>query len=399
MVRTTWLSLILFSLIFMGISSQKAMAISDCDCEAVSCGPCEAEVDIKFYTLKCDSGNRVKSCKKPICAPVENKNECRAPASAEPKKEEVSKPEETTVALESVKNSIGIVVVASGATMVIRQGKNYQAKIGFKVYEKDYLETGADGKIKIKFKDDNVISLVPNSKLTIEELQFDPAKESKKTILNLIYGKVRSSVKQSYNGENYYEVKTKTAVAGVRGTDFVVSYSEDEKVEAKVETISGKVELSDTKKKKKVHVPASTYASFVVEKVDSGVFSEKDISNFVAKGYLTPVFKMTQEELQRLEVNTNFMQEDAAVDLASKDAEKEDGKAICASPKGDFNQCLWTCENNPAKEKRCRTDLPNVNCIRKRCNANGRWAEETRLPAAYFDMCDGAKATVKQCDY
>jgi hypothetical protein len=206
-------------------------------------------------------------------------------------------------------------------------------------------------------------------------------------------------VKQSYNGENYYEVKTKTAVAGVRGTDFVVSYSEDEKVEAKVETISGKVELSDVKKKKKIHVPASTYASFVVEKVESGIFSEKDISNFVAKGYLTPVFKMTQEELQRLEVNTNFIQEDATVDLASKDAVKEDGKAICATPKGDFNQCLWTCENNPAKEKRCRTDLPNVNCVRKRCNANGRWAEETRLPAAYYDMCDGSRATVKQCDY
>lgn len=392
MVKTACLALILFF-------SQAAWSLSDCDCEAVSCGSCEAEIDIKFYTVKCDGGNRVKSCKKPVCAPVENKSECRSPASTEPKKEEAPKVEETVVALESVKNSIGIVVVASGATMVMRQGKSYQAKIGFKVYEKDYLETGADGKIKIKFKDDNVINLVPNSKLTIEELQFDPAKENKKTILNLIYGKVRSSVKQSYNGESYYEVKTKTAVAGVRGTDFVVSYSEDDKLEAKVETISGKVELSDVKKKRKVHVPASTYASFVIEKVESGVFSEKDISSFVAKGYLTPVFKMTQEELQRLEINTNFLQEDATVDLASRDVAIEDGKAICASPKGDFNQCLWTCENNPAKEKRCRTDLPNVNCVRKRCNANGRWAEETRLPAAYFDMCEGSKATVKQCDY
>jgi hypothetical protein len=376
-----------------------AWSLSDCDCEAISCGSCEAEVDIKFYTLKCDGGNRVKSCKKPVCAKVEDRKECRSPASVEPKKEEAPKTEETVVALESVKNSIGIVVVAQGATMVLRQGKSYAAKIGFKVYEKDYIETGADGKIKIKFKDDNVINLVPNSKLTIEELQFDPAKENKKTILNLLYGKVRSSVKQSYNGENYYEVKTKTAVAGVRGTDFVVSYSEDDKVEAKVETISGKVELSDLKKKRKIHVPASTYASFVVEKVTSGVFSENDIANFVAKGYLTPVFKMTQEELQRLEINTNFNQEEAGRGLAGTEVAKEDGKAICSAPKGDFNQCLWTCENNPDKEKRCRTDLPNVNCLRKRCNANGKWAEETRLPAAYFDMCEGHKPIVKACDY
>ncbi len=395
MVSRIFLSLLL---VFITLPVWSA---NDCDCEAISCGACETEVDIKFYTLKCDNGNRVKSCKKPVCAPVEDAAKgCRKPAAIDSEqKKEVPKVEETTVALESVKNSIGIVVVAQGATMVMRQGKSYAAKIGFKIFEKDYIETGADGKIKIKFKDDNIINLVPNSKLTIEELQFDPAKESKKTLLNLIYGKVRSSVKQSYNGENYYEVKTKTAVAGVRGTDFVVSYNDDDKVEAKVETISGKVELSDLKKKRKIHVPASTYASFVVEKVDSGVFSESDISSFVAKGYLTPVFKMTQEELQKLEISTNFMQEDSNRAIASADQPKEDGKNICASPKGDFNQCLWTCENNPSGEKRCRTDLPNVNCVRKRCNANGRWAEETRLPAAYYDMCDSAKPAVKQCDY
>lgn len=405
---TFWMRLYLSMILLFGTTySQTIMAVSDCDCETISCGPCESEVDIKFYTLKCDSGNRVKSCKKPVCAPIEDKaNGCRLPASAasaeEIKKVEKVAEQEPQLALENVKNSIGIVVVAQGTSMIQRQGKTFVGKIGFKVFEKDYIETGADGKLKIKFKDDNVVNLTPDSKLTIEEHAFDPAKGNKKTLLNLIYGKVRSSVKQSYNGENYYEIKTKTAVAGVRGTDFVVSYRDDEKnkIESTVQTISGSVVLSDVKKTKKTSIPASTFASFVIEKGNENVFNESDIGNFIARGYLTPVFKMTSEELRQLEINTNFSQEEdsEARTLASSN-KVEDGKSICSSPSGDFNQCAWICNNNPKGEKKCRTDLPTVDCVRKRCNANGRWAEETRLPASFQDMCDGIKPLIKPCDY
>lgn len=388
--------------LLLTLFSPLAFAANDCDCEAISCGACETEIDLKFYTVKCDGGNRVKSCKRPICAAVENPTgNCRSPASvnaAPPTEELKEEKKEVEVALESVKNSIGIVVVSQGTSMIQRQGKTFTGKVGFKIYEKDYLETGSDGKLKIKFKDDNVINLAPNSKLTIEELNFDLAKGNKKTLLNLLYGKVRSSVKHDYNQSgNYYEVKTPSAVAGVRGTEFVTSFSSEDKMETKVETLKGRVVLSDPKKSKKIEVPASSYASFVVDKVEAGVFSDKDISSFVARGYLTPVFKMTSEELKKLEINTNFTQEEDERNLASTPT--ENGKEICSDPQGDFNQCAWTCEGNTFNEKKCRTDLPNVHCVRKRCNANGKWAEETRLPAAFHENCEANKPVIKDCDY
>ncbi len=402
MKNTFFMTLNVFLLLL--IFNSRSYAANDCDCEVVSCAPCEAEGDIKFYTLKCDDGNKVKSCKKPICKPLDKKD-CPTPGAAEaapttaPQKDEAK-----TAELEEIPKQVGVMVVAQGTSLVVRNNKTLQAKIGFKVFTKDYIETGADGKIKVKFIDDNIINITPNSKITLEEMNFDPAKGSNKTMLNLIYGKVRSTVKQSYNGENYYQVKTPTAVAGVRGTDFITSFFEDEaeqKLESKVETISGVVELNDGNRKQQVKIAAGTYASFVVAKKEANVFNESDINNFVARGYLTPVFKMTAEELKKLEITTNFNQLDTEavkpVELvASKDSQ---GSDICKSPAGDFNQCVWKCENNPGGEKKCRTDLPNVNCVRRRCNANGKWAEDTRLPASFHDLCSPSKEVVKSCDY
>jgi len=391
-----------FSFFLLVNSWTLSFAAGDCDCEVITCGPCEIEVDIKFYTLKCNDGNRVKSCKKPICNPIDKK-ECKliapgptVPAS-NPKKNET-----TNAEIEEIQKQVGVMVVAQGTALVVRNSKTLPAKIGFKVFIKDYIETGSDGKIKVKFVDDNIINVAPNSKITIEKMSFDPSKGTNRTMLNLIYGKIRSTVKHSYNGENYYSVKTPTAVVGVRGTDFVTSFfknEQEQKVETKVETISGLVELNDGNKKQMVKVAAGTYASFVVAKKEASVFNENDISSFVAQGYLTPVFRLTAEELKLLEVTTNFNQLDSGADKVALAKNDHEGTDICKNPGGDFNQCVWKCENNPDGEKKCRTDLPSVNCVRKRCNANGKWAEDTRLPASFHDLCDPSKATVKSCDY
>ena len=51
----------------------------------------------------------------------------------------------------------------------------------------------------------------------------------KKILINLIYGKLRANVqKDSYKNtpDNQFRVKTKTAVAGVRGTQFLTSFNQ-----------------------------------------------------------------------------------------------------------------------------------------------------------------------------
>jgi hypothetical protein len=73
---------------------------------------------------------------------------------------------------------------------------------------------------------------------------------------------------------------------------------------------------------------------------------------------------------------------------------------ICEAPIAKYNQCAWICEGNPKKESRhCRLELPQVHCVRKRCNANGKWAEESRLPASTEGLCKTADPQIGTCDY
>ena len=115
----------------------------------------------------------------------------------------------------------GNVQVKSGKT-----GTSKQAKLGVKVYPTDTVITSKDSRAKIVMVDKNEINVSPDSQIIIQNYEFDPKENKKNVLLNVIYGKVRSKVNQKYDGKtSKFQVKTKSAVAGVRGTDFLASFS------------------------------------------------------------------------------------------------------------------------------------------------------------------------------
>lgn len=74
------------------------------------------------------------------------------------------------------------------------------------------------------------------------DLKEKPTKEKPSTI-NLLYGKVRALVQKDENSkERNFRVKTKSAVAGVRGTDFMISYIK-EIDESQIICIDGEVDF------------------------------------------------------------------------------------------------------------------------------------------------------------
>ncbi|MEQ1877523.1 MAG: FecR domain-containing protein [Bdellovibrionia bacterium] len=208
-----------------------------------------------------------------------------------------------------------------------------------------------------------------------------------------MYGTIRSAVKKAPgNAKNDFKVKTPSAVAGVRGTDFVTTYTEKVGI-TKVETLHGLVELKSPSGKHTVDVPAGKYASYIVPSGTTGGIGDDDIVKYVERGYMTDAQELSNEDVARIETETDADKVAKAEKVAAKEA------VICAQPSAKMNQCAWTCENNPSGSNSCRTDLPNVKCVRKRCNANGNWAEETRLPANAAEHCDAGKAKVDNCDY
>lgn len=122
----------------------------------------------------------------------------------------------------------GTMMVVKGDIKVTsaKSGKVEAAKVGFKVYAGDAIQSGADSRAKIIMSDKNVINVSPDSKVTIAKYENNPAKDSRNVELKVDYGKVRASVEQNYDGEkNKFNVRTPTAVAGVRGTDFVAGFN------------------------------------------------------------------------------------------------------------------------------------------------------------------------------
>lgn len=134
----------------------------------------------------------------------------------------------------------GIMMVVKGDIKVMSAGKTEAAKVGKKVSSGDTIIAGADSRAKIVMTDKNVINVSPDSKIVIEKYEND-GKDKKNVELNVVYGKVRASVEQKYDGEkNKFNIKTPSAVAGVRGTDFIMGYNTLTRT-AQVITFSGSV--------------------------------------------------------------------------------------------------------------------------------------------------------------
>jgi FecR-like protein len=83
------------------------------------------------------------------------------------------------------------------------------------------VRTLADGKVKLLFRDESVLTLGPASTLTVDEQTAGAAPASRFSVL----GSLRAVVTERYAKPGArFEVETPTAIAGVRGTGFITRY-------------------------------------------------------------------------------------------------------------------------------------------------------------------------------
>jgi hypothetical protein len=101
----------------------------------------------------------------------------------------------------------------------------------------DLLKTDAQGRLRAGLSDGSILSLGSNSELRV--VQSDAA--SQQTSIDLNYGKLRNQVVKVTKPDGKYEVKTPNAVIGVIGTDFYVSFENNQ---TKVICYVGKVAVT-----------------------------------------------------------------------------------------------------------------------------------------------------------
>jgi len=115
----------------------------------------------------------------------------------------------------------------TGQVIIIRDNKEIKAKLGTKLFEKDSIKSGDDGSAGIIFQDDTLVSIGPNSELSMEEFEFDP-KESKfgfgakmlQGTFMFVSGVIGKLSPESVN------LETPDGTIAVRGTKFLVQISQ-----------------------------------------------------------------------------------------------------------------------------------------------------------------------------
>jgi hypothetical protein len=117
---------------------------------------------------------------------------------------------------------------------IVRPAKNNfaKARIGDAVYVGDTVKTGKEMKAQIKMPDGSLVNIGPNSVFRIKAVVLKPEEAARKIVFKTFKGTVRFIIANVLPGKNggskpwkdsNVVVETATAVAGVRGTDFVAA--------------------------------------------------------------------------------------------------------------------------------------------------------------------------------
>jgi hypothetical protein len=125
-------------------------------------------------------------------------------------------------------SQIAQVKTLSGDAVIVRNGTRLAAKVGDPVFEKDTIETGADGAIGLTFTDNTVMSTGPDSEIALEEYRFDSSNFTGAMLADMRKGTVAmvsGDIARSTPGA--MKVRTSSAMLGVRGTRFVIQVKGD----------------------------------------------------------------------------------------------------------------------------------------------------------------------------
>lgn len=114
-------------------------------------------------------------------------------------------------------------------------GSRQAVEQGSAVHARDRITTAANGHVHIRFVDDGLVSVRPNSRLEIADYSWDAENPEQSSVqFNLEEGETRSiSGEAGKSARERFRLDTPIAAIGVRGTDFAVNASQ-ENVRARV---------------------------------------------------------------------------------------------------------------------------------------------------------------------
>lgn len=115
--------------------------------------------------------------------------------------------------------NIGTVSLLEGEAFVKREDESVRLNLSDTIFEKDFIETKTNSKVKITFKDSTIITIGKNSTLDIQEYLYSNNSNDKtnfsvtKGAFHVITGQIGKA------NPHKFKLKTKNATIGIRGTE------------------------------------------------------------------------------------------------------------------------------------------------------------------------------------
>jgi hypothetical protein len=129
----------------------------------------------------------------------------------------------------SQSSAVGEISLVLGKAYLQRPGTRRQLiEVGATVHVSDQIVTEGNGHVHIRFVDQALVSVRPESRLEVVRYDFDPKKPEQSAVkFNLLEGITRTiSGEAAKAARQRFRLNTPIAAIGVRGTDFVVSATE-----------------------------------------------------------------------------------------------------------------------------------------------------------------------------
>jgi hypothetical protein len=120
-------------------------------------------------------------------------------------------------------DAVGRLTQVEGRVDILRAGKlpAIPVKMNDEVQTGDILRTKSKSKAQVTFIDSSTLTIAPESRVGIESYMFNASQNKRNAVVELFQGLAQVAVSKIFKAtEPDFVVKTKTAIMGVRGTDF-----------------------------------------------------------------------------------------------------------------------------------------------------------------------------------
>ena len=126
-------------------------------------------------------------------------------------------------------SAVGKIRQVSGTVLILHKAQKhgYRAEEGLDLFKGDIVLTGKDGNVAFVLNDGSFISLSSGTEMRINKSLYAPKQKTRSSFMEMVSGTARFVVKKFVDARHSeFKVKTRTSVAGVRGSDFIIDASE-----------------------------------------------------------------------------------------------------------------------------------------------------------------------------